>query len=90
MKLKENKMSSKKFKGIIVSAKMQKTVVVAVELPKRHPIYDKVVKHTGRFKARNEIEAVLGNKVLIQECRPFSKDVTWKVVEVLDLKEKGK
>lgn len=83
-------MSSKKFKGKIVSAKMQKSVVVAVELPKRHPIYDKVVKNTRRFKARNEIEAVLGNNVLIQECKPFSKDVTWKVVEVLDSKEKGK
>lgn len=83
-------MSSKKFKGKIVSAKMQKTVVVAVELPKRHPIYDKVVKHTRRFKARNEINALVGNNVLIQECKPFSKDVTWKVVEVLDSKEEGK
>jgi len=83
-------MSSKKFKGKIVSAKMQKTVVVTVELPKRHPIYDKVVKNTRRFKARNEINAVLGDNVLIQECKPFSKDVTWKVVEVLGLKEKGK
>jgi small subunit ribosomal protein S17 len=83
-------MSSKKFKGKIVSAKMQKTVVVAVELPKRHPIYDKVVKNTRRFKARNEVGAVLGDKVLIQECKPFSKDVTWKVAEVLDSKEKGK
>lgn len=83
-------MSSKKFKGKIVSDKMQKSVVVAVELPKRHPIYDKVVKNTRRFKARNEINAVLGDNVLIQECRPFSKDVTWKVVEVLDSKEKGK
>jgi len=83
-------MSSKKFKGKIVSVKMQKSVVVAVELPKRHPIYGKIVKNTRRFKARNEIEAVLGNNVLIQECRPFSKDVTWKVVEVLDSKEKGK
>ncbi len=83
-------MSSKKFKGKIVSAKMQKSVVVAVELPRRHPIYDKIVKNTRRFKARNEMEAVLGNNVLIQECKPFSKDVTWKVVEVLDSKEKGK
>jgi small subunit ribosomal protein S17 len=83
-------MSSKKFKGKIVSAKMQKTVVVAVELPKRHPIYDKVVKNTRRFKARNEINALLGNEVLIQECKPFSKDVTWKVVEVLGSQKEGK
>lgn len=83
-------MSSKKFKGKIVSAKMQKSVVVAVELPKRHPIYDKVVKNTRKFKARNEINAQLGDSVLIQECKPFSKEVTWKVVEVLDSKEKGK
>lgn len=83
-------MSSKKFKGKIVSAKMEKTVIVAVELPKRHPIYDKLVKSTRRFKARNEINAVLGNEVMIQECKPFSKEVTWKVVEVLGLKEKGK
>lgn len=83
-------MSYKKFKGKIVSAKMEKTVVVAVEMPKRHPVYDKVVKNTRRFKARNEIGAVIGDRVAIQECRPYSREVTWKVTEILSSEKKGK
>lgn len=74
-------MSAKRFKGKIVSDKMQKTVIVAVDMSKRHPIYDKVVKRTKRLKARNETDAVLGDMVVIEECKPFSKEVTFKVVE---------
>jgi small subunit ribosomal protein S17 len=73
-------MSAKKFTGKIVSDKMQKTVVVTVEMHKKHPIYSKTVKNTRRFKARNETEAKLNDLVVIEECKPFSKDVSWKVV----------
>jgi len=72
-------MPKKIFKGKIVSNKMAKTVVVAVELPKRHPIYGKAMKNTRRFKARTEEKFSIGDVVLIEECKPFSKEVTWVV-----------
>lgn len=75
-------MAKKRLIGKIVSDKMQKTVVVAVEMPKRHPIYGKNIKNTRRFKARNLVEAKLGQQVVIEECVPFSKEVTWKVIEI--------
>ncbi len=79
-------MAKKTFKGSVVSDKMQKTVVVAVELPKKHPLYNKEIKNTKRFKARNEVDAKLNDIVVIEECRPYSKEVTWKVVEVVSAK----
>jgi small subunit ribosomal protein S17 len=75
-------MSKKILEGKIVSAKMQKTVVVAVESPKRHPIYGKNLRNTVRYKAHNELSAQLGQSVLIEECKPFGGKVTWKVIEV--------
>jgi len=75
--------SKKIFKGTVVSTKMQKTVVVAVEVTKKHPLYKKSMRNTRRFKARNEIGAVLGDVVRIEECRPYSKEVCWKVLEVV-------
>ncbi len=77
-------MPKKVLTGQIVSAKMQKTVVVQVEIPKKHAVYGKTIKNTRRFKARNEIEAKLGNMVVIEECKPYSKEVTWKVLEVVE------
>ena len=77
-------MSLKVFKGQIVSDKMVKTVVVSVEMPKRHPLYGKVMKNTRRFKVRNEIGAKLGDLVKIQSIRPYSKEVSWIVVEVIN------
>jgi len=74
-------MSAKILQGKIVSIRMQKTVVVAIEGRKKHRLYDKSVKNTKRFKARNEINALLGDKVVIQECRPLSGQVTWQVVK---------
>lgn len=76
-------MSAKRLRGKIVSDKMQKTVVVSLDMRTSHPIYGKVLTNTKRFKARNEIDAKLGDSVVIEECRPLSKEVTWKVVEVL-------
>ncbi len=84
-------MSAKTFKGKVVSDKMQNTVVVAVEMPKRHPIYDKTIKNTIRFKARNELKVVKGDKVIIEECRPLSKEVTFKVIDKITVEgKKGK
>ncbi len=80
-------MSKKILKGKIISNKMQKTVVVAVEINKRHPIYNKAIKTTRKFKARNEIEASLGSIVSIEEHAPFSKEVSWIVKEVISKEE---
>lgn len=77
-------MPKKVLTGKIVSTKMQKTVVVAVDVPKRHPIYKKIMKNTRKFKARDEIGVKEGDIVRIEESRPFSKEVTWKVVEVVE------
>ena len=83
-------MSVKTFKGKVVSTKMQKTVVVAVDMPKRHPLYDKIVKRTKKLKARDEVGVALGDGVIIEECRPYSKEVSFKVVSKISVEEKGK
>lgn len=77
-------MSKKVFKGKVVSVKMQKVCVVLVNVPKRHPVYRKSIKNTKRFKASYEASVQEGNTVLIEETRPMSKQVTWKVIQVLD------
>ena len=70
--------------GKITSNKMDKTVVVLVETLKRHPLYKKVVKHTKKFKAHDEInECNLGDIVKIVETRPLSKEKHWRVVEII-------
>lgn len=67
--------------GIVVSDKMQKTVVVAVTRLKKHPKYKKQYKVTRRFKAHDEENRYkTGDKVAIQETRPLSKDKRWKIV----------
>ena len=77
-------MPKKVLNGKIVSDKMNKTVVVAVDVTKRHPQYGKEMKNTKRFKARNEIEAKLNDLVVIEESRPYSKEVTWVVKEIIE------
>lgn len=81
-------MSKKVLKGTVVSNKMQKTVVVAVEMPKRHPLYGKLIKNTRRFKARTEKALNLGDVVSIEESMPYSKETAWRVSEVVSSKEK--
>jgi small subunit ribosomal protein S17 len=71
--------------GIVVSDKMQKTVVVAIERRVAHPQYGKMVTHTKRLKAHDEENsAKTGDTVRIMETRPLSKDKRWRVVEILD------
>lgn len=71
--------------GVVVSNKMQKTVVVAVENLVKHGMYQKYIKRTNKFLAHNEDPAVnVGDRVVIEETRPLSKRKRWNVKEVLD------
>ena len=71
--------------GMVVSDKMDKTVVVAVIDNVRHPLYKKIVKRTVRFKAHDENNACgIGDTVMIMETRPISKDKRWRVVEIIE------
>ena len=71
--------------GLVVSDKMSKTRVVAVERSFRHLRYERVIKRTMRFKAHDERnEAHVGDRVLIVETRPLSKDKRWRIKEILD------
>lgn len=70
--------------GKVVSDKMQKTIVVAVETTKPHPLYGKRVKHTKKFKAHDEHnEAKIGDVVRIMETRPISKDKCWRLLDIM-------
>ena len=71
--------------GLVVSDKMQKTVVVAIERRVPHPVYGKMVTRTKRLKAHDEENsAKVGDTVRIVETRPLSKDKRWRLVEILD------
>lgn len=76
-------MSKKKLTGTVVSTKMNKTVAVAVEYVKSHPLYGKKMNQTKKFLAHNELEVVEGDKVTITESKPYSKMVKFEVTEVL-------
>lgn len=71
--------------GRVVSDKMDKTIVVAVETKVRHPLYGKTVNRTTKFKAHDEKnEAKVNDRVLIMETRPLSKDKRWRLVEIME------
>ena len=71
--------------GTVVSDKMDKTVVVAVETSVAHPIYNKTVKRTYKLKAHDEAnECKNGDKVKVMETRPLSKDKRYRVVEIVE------
>ncbi len=70
--------------GVVVSNKMQKTVVVAVEVREKHPLYGKFVKRTTKFVAHDEKECGIGDTVRIMETRPLSKTKNWRVVEIVE------
>lgn len=71
--------------GIVVSDKMEKTIVVAIEDFVRHSLYGKSVKRTKKFKAHDENnECNIGDKVRIMETRPLSKDKRWRLVNVIE------
>ena len=71
--------------GTVVSNKMDKTIVVAVETSVKHPIYGKIVKKTYKLKAHDEENVCqIGDKVKVMETRPLSKDKRWRLVEVIE------
>jgi small subunit ribosomal protein S17 len=70
--------------GRVVSDKMNKTVVVAVETPRRHPLYKKTIRRAIKYKAHDEKnECRIGDMVKIVETRPLSKDKQWRVAEII-------
>ena len=71
--------------GKVVSDKMEKTVVVAIEDNVKHPLYKKIIKNTIKLKAHDENNTCnVGDRVLIMETRPLSKDKNWRVVEIIE------
>ena len=71
--------------GRVVSDKMDKTVVVAIQDNVKHPLYKKIIKNTIRLKAHDENNACgVGDRVLVMETRPLSKDKRWRVVEIIE------
>ena len=71
--------------GRVVSNKMDKTIVVAVEDHVKHPLYGKIVKRTYKLKAHDENnECKIGDTVKVMETRPLSKDKRWRLVEIIE------
>ncbi len=71
--------------GKVVSDKMDKTIVVAIEDSVKHPLYNKIIKRTIRLKVHDENnEAGVGDRVKIMETRPLSKDKRWRLVEIIE------
>lgn len=74
----------RKFQGVVVSDKMDKTIVVKVERIKKHPKYKKRYKVWRKFKVHDENnEAKIGDKVIFEECRPLSKEKRWRLVKII-------
>ena len=71
--------------GHVVSDKMDKTIVVAIEYNVKHPLYGKIVKRTYKLKAHDENnECRIGDRVRVMETRPLSKDKRWRLVEIVE------
>ena len=71
--------------GVVVSDKMDKTIVVAVKDNVQHPLYKKILKRTKKFKAHDENnEAGIGDRVEIMETRKISKEVNWRLVKIIE------
>jgi small subunit ribosomal protein S17 len=74
--------------GLVVSSKMDKTVVVGVETKKVHPLYKKAIKVTKKYKAHDENnDCKIGDKVKIVETRPLSREKRWRVAEIMSKKQ---
>ena len=82
----ENRTSRRKSRiGKVVSDKMDKTIVVAVENRVPHPLYKKIIKRTYKLKAHDEKnECSAGDRVRVMETRPISKDKRWRLVEIIE------
>jgi small subunit ribosomal protein S17 len=84
--MEQNERSLRKTRvGKVVSNKMDKTIVVAIEDSVKHPLYKKIVRRTVKFKAHDENnECSVGDKVLIMETRPISREKCWRLVEIIE------
>ena len=81
----ENQQTERRLIGRVVSDKMDKTVSIAIERLVRHGVYGKYIRRTTKMKAHDEAnECRIGDTVAISECRPYSKQKSWKVVEVVE------
>lgn len=75
----------KTYQGLVVSDKMEKTIVVQVTGKKLHRLYKKYITRSKRLKAHDENnEAKIGDTVRVEECRPYSKDKVWRLVEIVE------
>ena len=71
--------------GTVISDKMDKTIVVAIETNVQHKLYHKIIKRTYKLKAHDEQNAAgIGDTVKVMECRPLSKDKRWRLVEIVE------
>ncbi len=83
--MEEVRSNRKTRQGRVVSDKMDKTVVVAVESRVRHPLYGKIMRRTKKFKAHDETTmAAMGDLVEIMECRPISREKRWRICRVVE------
>ena len=83
-------MPKKQLEGIVVSDKMQKSIVVRVERIKRHPLYGKVLRTAKKYHAHDEEnEARTGDRVRIRECKPISKRKKWLLSKIIERAEGG-
>jgi small subunit ribosomal protein S17 len=74
--------------GVVISDKMDKTIVVEVTSVKPHPMYKKIVRRSTKLKAHDEKnEARMGDKVVVRECRPLSRSKHWRLMQVLERAE---
>jgi len=73
----------KKFSGVVISDKMQKSAVVVVESSWAHPLYKKIVRHSKKYLVDNQKKAKTGDKVIITECRPLSARKRFVITEIL-------
>ena len=81
----ENRAFRKTRIGQVVSDKMDKTIVVAIETNVQHKLYHKIIKRTYKLKAHDENNtAGIGDTVKVMECRPLSKDKRWRLVEIIE------
>lgn len=77
--------TNRTFQGQVVSDKMDKTVTVRIERRVKHPIYGKYIRRSTKVHAHDETnECSIGDKVLIEQCRPLSKTKAWRLVKVID------
>ena len=81
----EQRVMRKERVGVVVSDKMDKTIVVAIRTRVKHPLYGKIMNRTKKFKAHDEEnQCGIGDTVKIMETRPLSKDKRWRLVEIIE------